>query len=149
MQQQLVCLKNEIYEASYLNKNLNILRFGDGDLYFMNALPVGSAKPGSRALSIEYQYKNNLNLIRKGIYKVDILTTEINSLASGGIYLSLLLEIFYKFFPGYHKSYFSKNWKINRWFYHIIRLSSKFLIKPWPKFIFFPNHIYFTFFFKD
>jgi hypothetical protein len=148
LQQQLVCLKNEIYEASYLNKNLNILRFGDGDLYFMNALPVGSAKPGSRALSIEYQYKNNLNLIRKGIYKVDILTTEINSLASGGIYLSLFLEIFYKIFPSYHKSYFSKNWKINRWFYHIIRLSSKILIKPLPKFIFSPIIFTLRFFLK-
>ncbi len=29
-------------------------KFGDGDFYFLKGLPVGSAKPGNRALSLDY-----------------------------------------------------------------------------------------------
>ena len=71
------------------------MRLGDGDAYFMHAFPIGSAKPGNRATKFEYFEKDNLKDFRRGIYKADILTTEINYFTNGSLYVSLLLEFFY------------------------------------------------------
>ena len=127
LQIQLIKLRDEINLAVINRKPLSFLRFSDGDIYFANALPVGSAKPGSRALTIEYSKKNNLPTSRRAIFTVDYVVTEISSMARGGLYISMLLEIFYKFFPNYHQSKISREWKYNRWYYHIIRKSSEWM----------------------
>jgi hypothetical protein len=44
-----------IQERSHFRENLNILRFGDGDYYFLRENPIGSAKPGNRALTKPYK----------------------------------------------------------------------------------------------
>jgi hypothetical protein len=125
LQIQLIKLRDEINLAVINGKPLSFLRFSDGDIYFANALPVGSAKPGSRALTIEYSKKNNISIARRAIYTVDYVVTEIGSMARGGLYISMLLEIFYKCFPNYHKSRLSMEWKYNRWYYHFIRKMSE------------------------
>jgi len=121
LQSQLLKLRDEI-NVAVLNKNpLSILRFSDGDLYYSHALPVGSAKPGSRALTVDYCHKNDLSVSRQSIYKVDYVVTEIGSMSRGGLYLTMILELFYKVFPNYNKLKISREWRYNRWFYHFIR----------------------------
>jgi hypothetical protein len=101
------------------------MRLGDGDAYFMHAFPIGSAKPGNRATKFDYSEKNNLKDFRMGIYRADLVTTEINYFTNGSLYVSLLLEILYKIFPNFHKSKFQKNWKFNRFFFYIFKFSSE------------------------
>jgi len=54
----------------------SILKFGDGDFYFLNGIAEGSAKPGKRALSKEYS-EINLDLFRSGWNRIDYLACEI------------------------------------------------------------------------
>jgi len=125
LQKQLMNLRDKIY-LNVLNKNpLSIMRLGDGDAYFMHAFPIGSAKPGNRATKFEYSEKNNLKDFRRGIYRADLVTTEINYFTNGSLYVSLLLEILYKIFPNFHKSKFQKNWKFNKFFFYIFKFSSE------------------------
>jgi 2-polyprenyl-3-methyl-5-hydroxy-6-metoxy-1,4-benzoquinol methylase len=125
LQKQLMNLRDKIYLNVANKKPLSILRLGDGDAYFMHAFPIGSAKPGNRATKFEYSEKNNLKDFRRGIYRADLVTTEINYFTNGSLYVSLLLEIFYKIFPNFHKSKFQKNWKFNRFFFYIFKFSSE------------------------
>jgi hypothetical protein len=125
LQKQLVNLRDKIYLNVANKTSLSIMRLGDGDAYFMHAFPIGSAKPGNRATKFEYFEKDNLKDFRRGIYKADILTTEINYFTNGSLYVSLLLEVFYNFFPNFHKSEFQKNWKFNRFFFYIFKVSSE------------------------
>jgi hypothetical protein len=118
-------LRDKIYLNVSNKKPLSIMRLGDGDAYFMHAFPIGSAKPGNRATKFEYSEKNNLKDFRMGIYRVDLVTTEINYFTNGSLYVSLLLEILYKIFPNFHKSKFQKNWKFNRFFFYIFKFSSE------------------------
>ncbi|PCJ59287.1 MAG: hypothetical protein COA79_11355 [Planctomycetota bacterium] len=138
LQVQLLKLRDKIYIAVAEKKPLSILRFHDGEVYFANALPVGSAQPGVRALSVNYCEKSNIHISRRAIFKADIVATILGSVSRGALFFSMLLEVFYKFFPNYHYSFLSKNWKFNRWYYHFIRLGSKLLsyvhvrIVLWP-----------------
>jgi 2-polyprenyl-3-methyl-5-hydroxy-6-metoxy-1,4-benzoquinol methylase len=125
MQKQLMNLRDKIYLNVSNKKPLSIMRLGDGDAYFMHAFPIGSAKPGNRATKFEYSEKNNLKDFRMGIYRADLVTTEINYFTNGSLYVSLLLEILYKIFPNFHKSKFQKNWKFNRFFFYIFKFSSE------------------------
>jgi 2-polyprenyl-3-methyl-5-hydroxy-6-metoxy-1,4-benzoquinol methylase len=125
LQKQLMNLRDKIYLNVSNKKPLSIMRLGDGDAYFMHAFPIGSAKPGNRATKFEYSEKNNLKDFRKGIYRADLVTTEINYFTNGSLYVSLLLEILYKIFPNFHKSKFQKNWKFNRFFFYIFKFSSE------------------------
>lgn len=148
LQTQLIKLRDEINLAVINGKPLSFLRFSDGDIYFANALPVGSAKPGSRALTIEYSKKNNLSTCRRSIYIVDYVVTEIGSMARGGLYISMLLEILYKFFPNYHRLRISREWKYNRWYYHIIRKSSEWMNINALRILFWPLLAYLRYRFK-
>jgi hypothetical protein len=58
------------------NKSASVLKFGDGDFYFLNGIPEGSASPGRRALSKDYS-QIDLNLFRKGWTEIDYLACEI------------------------------------------------------------------------
>ena len=70
-----------------------------------------------KKLTFIYTGKDNLEEFRKGIYRIDLVTTEINYFTFGSLYVNLLLELFYKIFPNFHKSKFQKNWKFNRFFF--------------------------------
>ena len=59
-----------------IKKSISILKFGDGDYYFLKGLPVGSAKPGNRALSKNYE-SIDLDLFRNGWNHIDYLACEI------------------------------------------------------------------------
>lgn len=138
LQKQLINLRDKIY-LNVLNKiPFSIMRLGDGDVYFMHAFPVGSAKPGNRALKLDYFQKDNLKEFRKGIYRMDLITTEINYFTFGSLYVNLLLESFYKIFPNFHKSKFQKNWKFNRFFFYIFKYSCEVFRFYLPRLIFSP-----------
>ena len=142
LQKQLMNLRDKIYLNVANNKPMSILRIGDGELFFINAFPYGSAKPGVRSL-IKIDYKDKINFVdcRRSIYKPDIITTEINSLMYGGLYLCLLLEIFYKFFPNFHKSKIQIEWKYNRFLFHIFIFVSKLFRLIFLRVLFFPIFI--------
>jgi hypothetical protein len=52
------------------NKSVSFVHFGDGDYYFLKKIPIGSASPGKRALSKQY---NNFDIIpyKEGWLKAD------------------------------------------------------------------------------
>jgi hypothetical protein len=138
LQTQLINLRDKIY-LNVANKiPLSLMRLGDGDVYFMHAFPIGSAKPGNRAVKSEYFQKKNLQEFRRGIYRVDLVATEINYFTFGSLYVSLLLEIFYKIFPNFYKSNFQKKWKFNRFFFYIFKYSCEIFRFYLPRLIFSP-----------
>lgn len=53
-----------------------IFKFGDGDYYFLKKMPVGSAKPGKRALSKSYSEINHNSFV-KGVLKNDYIAVEL------------------------------------------------------------------------
>jgi SAM-dependent methyltransferase len=115
LQASLLELRDLINLSVLQNYPLSILRIGDGDFYFFNAIPSGSAKPGFRALTINYQDKKNLPECRRGVFRVDIVTTDIKSNLEGGLRLLLILEALYKVMPNIQNTNFWKNWHTVRW----------------------------------
>lgn len=53
------------------NSHFSIMRFNDGDFYFLRRLPVGSAKPGSRSVTKNYD-QIDINFYRKNFFKNSI-----------------------------------------------------------------------------
>lgn len=104
LQKQVMALRNLILLSVAKREPLSILRFGDGDLYFVNAIPIGSARPGYRALRIEYHQKANLAACRLGLFRADVVTAEIGTMMEGGLRLMLLLEWLYRWMPDLHRS---------------------------------------------
>ena len=51
-QDELEVFKHLLIELVYLNEPKTFYKFGDGDYYFLNKIPTGSATPGRRALSL-------------------------------------------------------------------------------------------------
>ena len=68
--------KQIVNEVILSDKSASILKFGDGDFYFLNGIPEGSAKPGRRALSRDYS-EIDLPLFRNGWRSIDYLACEI------------------------------------------------------------------------
>ena len=58
-QEKLDSFKSEILESTNNLNNKTYYKFGDGDYYFLNKIPKGSAKPGKRALKISYSKLNH------------------------------------------------------------------------------------------
>ena len=58
------------------NKPLTFYKFGDGDFYFLQGVPLGSASPGKRALSKQYA-DINLKEFTSGALLNDYYTCEI------------------------------------------------------------------------
>jgi len=87
----------DLIESHILRKSpLSVMRIGDGDFYFMNALPVGSAKPGTRALTLSYKQKRNLHACRASIWKNDYLCVETVREMNGSICLLIILDSCYR-----------------------------------------------------
>jgi hypothetical protein len=95
LQKQVMLMQDKITRSSLCGYPLSILRFGDGDLYFVNAICSGSARPGNRALKIGYSEKKNLPDCRAGLFKTDYTVAEIDSLMEGGLRLMLVLSPIY------------------------------------------------------
>ena len=51
--------------------HFSIMRFNDGDFYFLRRLPIGSAKPGSRSVTKNYN-QIDINFYRKNFFKNSI-----------------------------------------------------------------------------
>ena len=68
-----------IKEKSHLQENLNILRFGDGDYYFLRENPIGSAKPGNRALMKDYK-DINMTQYRDLFWNNEVISVEGHSI---------------------------------------------------------------------
>ncbi len=75
-QNQLEKFKIELLNNIEKAKSVSYYKFGDGDYYFLKGKPVGSAKPGNRALSRQLT-KSELNLYRKGACENDKYLCEI------------------------------------------------------------------------
>ena len=50
-QEELEEFKHLLIELVYLKEPKTFYKFGDGDYYFLNKIPTGSATPGRRAVS--------------------------------------------------------------------------------------------------
>ena len=59
-----------------LNQSRTFYKFGDGDYYFLNKIPTGSATPGRRALSKSYDEINHDAFVN-GAQECDYYTCEI------------------------------------------------------------------------
>ena len=75
-QEELEEFKNLLIELVYLNEPKTFYKFGDGDYYFLNKIPTGSATPGRRALSKSYDDINHDAFV-KGAQECDYYTCEI------------------------------------------------------------------------
>ena len=69
-QKRLTEFKNQVIEEVKNNEGKSYVHFGDGDYYFLKNVPLGSARPGKRALSIPY-HKLNIEPFREGWVKAD------------------------------------------------------------------------------
>ena len=75
-QEELEEFKHLLIELVYLNEPKTFYKFGDGDYYFLNKIPTGSATPGLRALSKSYDEINH-DAFAKGAQECDYYTCEI------------------------------------------------------------------------
>ncbi len=75
-QEELEEFKHLLIELVYLNEPKTFYKFGDGDYYFLNKIPTGSATPGRRALSKSYD-EINQDAFVKGAQECDYYTCEI------------------------------------------------------------------------
>ena len=75
-QEELEEFKHLLIELVYLNEPKTFYKFGDGDYYFLNKIPTGSATPGRRALSKSYDDINHDAFVR-GAQECDYYTCEI------------------------------------------------------------------------
>ena len=75
-QEELEEFKHLLIELVYLNEPKTFYKFGDGDYYFLNKIPTGSATPGRRALSKSYDEINHAAFV-KGAQECDYYTCEI------------------------------------------------------------------------
>ena len=75
-QEELEKFKHLLIELVYLKEPKTFYKFGDGDYYFLNKIPTGSATPGRRALSKSYDDINHDAFV-KGAQVCDYYTCEI------------------------------------------------------------------------
>ena len=75
-QEELEEFKHLLIELVYLKEPKTFYKFGDGDYYFLNKIPTGSATPGRRALSKSYDEINHDEFV-KGAQECDYYTCEI------------------------------------------------------------------------
>lgn len=69
-QERLAEFKKQVVREVENNEGKSYVHFGDGDYFFLKNVPVGSAKPGKRALSIPY-HKFNIQPFRVGWANAD------------------------------------------------------------------------------
>ncbi len=75
-QEELEEFKDLLKKLVDFNQSRTFYKFGDGDYYFLNKIPVGSATPGRRALSKSYDEIDHDAFV-KGAQECDYYTCEI------------------------------------------------------------------------
>ena len=75
-QENLEKFKQFLVDSVNENKSITIYKFGDGDYYFLQKMPVGSATPGRRALSKSYESIGHEAFV-EGAQLCDYYTCEI------------------------------------------------------------------------
>lgn len=75
-QEQIVDLKNLLINLVDSGESKTFYKFGDGDYFFLNKIAVGSASPGKRALSKNYDSIKHEEFVR-GVCENDYITCEI------------------------------------------------------------------------
>ena len=75
-QEELEEFKDLLKKLVDLNQSRTFYKFGDGDYYFLNKIPTGSATPGRRALSKSYDEIDHDAFV-KGAQECDYYTCEI------------------------------------------------------------------------
>ena len=75
-QEKLEEFKKFLVDSVENNKSITIYKFGDGDYYFLQKMPVGSATPGRRALSKSYESIGHERFV-EGAQLCDYYTCEI------------------------------------------------------------------------
>lgn len=75
-QEELIEFKNKIKELVDNKESVTFYKFGDGDYRFLKQIPVGSAKPGNRAISKSYE-ELDMNTHIKNAQLCDYYTCEI------------------------------------------------------------------------
>ena len=75
-QEELEEFKDLLKKLVDLNQSRTFYKFGDGDYYFLNKIPTGSATPGRRALSKSYDEINHDAFVN-GAQECDSYTCEI------------------------------------------------------------------------
>ena len=78
------------------NNHFSVLRFNDGDFYFLRRLPVGSAKPGSRSITKNYD-EIDINFYRKNFLK-NCISLERHIYAYNYFCLELILSFLDPFY---------------------------------------------------
>jgi hypothetical protein len=74
--ENLEIFKKLIIDSVKNSSNLTFLHFGDGDYYFLKCIPVGSATPGKRALSVPYN-QIDIQRFRDGLKLNDYVCVEV------------------------------------------------------------------------
>jgi hypothetical protein len=77
-QDKLEKFKSLIKEKHSLGQSVTFYKFGDGDFYFLKQKRIGSAKPGSRALSRKLS-KKELSHFKNGAQRCDYYLCELES----------------------------------------------------------------------
>ena len=72
----LASFKQTVSEANNVGQPMTFLKFGDGDYYFLNGIPTGSARPGHRAISQELS-EESLETYRRNSRMADRYMCEI------------------------------------------------------------------------
>jgi len=75
-QSELTDFKDLLIKLVDYNQSRTFYKFGDGDYYFLNKIPTGSATPGRRALSKSYDEINHDAFV-EGAQECDYYTCEI------------------------------------------------------------------------
>lgn len=75
-QQELIQFKEKIKKLVDNKESATFYKFGDGDYRFLKQIPIGSAKPGNRAISKSYQ-ELDIDIYIKNAQLCDYYTCEI------------------------------------------------------------------------
>lgn len=107
-QNELCEFKQKLIDSYESRIPLTIYKFGDGDYNFLRQVPIGSAQPGKRALSLDYS-QIDMNRFIDGSKKCDVYVCEI---------LKRNRELFSEVFEGREPDYpaeFLYGLLANRW----------------------------------
>jgi SAM-dependent methyltransferase len=100
LQEAFIRLTQTILSLSAQRKSASILRASDGDYFFIRKIAIGSAKPGRRALTKEYDAVN-IPLFRRLFWQNDIITISIEKPAHKSwkkyIFYELVDPVLWKF----------------------------------------------------
>lgn len=102
LQTEFTELGKQIRLAVASNQSLSILRASDGDYFFLKKIPIGSAKPGKRALTTAYE-NINMFLFKSLFWHNNIIALNLGQRSVSAwrsfIMTELFVKILNKFYP--------------------------------------------------